>query len=102
MQDKQKSKPPDKKFYYGAIRAAIWTNQRVIGDAVVEVHSIRIDKSYKDGDQWKRTTTLTAEDLPKVALIAEDAYRYIRLRTSDDEPARIEDVSVPDDPGSNE
>jgi hypothetical protein len=52
-------------------------------NAVVEVHSIKIDKSYKDGDEWKRTTALAAEDLPKVALVATEAYRFLRLRSEE-------------------
>jgi hypothetical protein len=100
MQDEQKK--PTKTFRLGAIRASIWANSRVIDNAVVLVHSIRIDKSYRQGEQWKETRSFVAEDLPKVAIVAADAYRYLRLRTSDDEPARVEDVSVPDDPGSDE
>ena len=44
MQDEMKNKTKYKVFRCGAIQAAIWTNQRVMDDAVVEVHSIKIDK----------------------------------------------------------
>jgi len=59
---------PVKVFRCGAVQAAVWANQRVMDNAVVEVHSVRFSKSYKEGDEWKRTTTFTTEDLPKVAL----------------------------------
>jgi len=80
MQDETGVKPV-KVFRCGAMQAAIWTNQRVMDDAVVEVHSVRISKSYKEGDTWKRTTTFAAEDLPKVALVAAEVYKFLRLRS---------------------
>jgi len=80
MQDEAGAKPV-KVFRCGAIQGAIWTNQRVMDSAVVEIHSVRISKSYKEGDEWKRTTTFAAEDLPKVALVATEIYRFLRLRS---------------------
>jgi len=82
MQDEMKNRP-NKAFWCGAIQAAIWTNQRVMDDAVVEVHSIKIDKSYKDDDDWKRTSSFVAEDLPKVSVVAMAAYRHLRLRSNE-------------------
>lgn len=83
MQEEVRNRP-SKVFCCGAVKAAIWTNQRVIDNAVVEVHSIKIDKSYKEGDEWKRTTSFAAEDLPKVSVVAMASYRHLRLRS--DEP----------------
>jgi len=82
MQDEARTRPV-KVFRCGAVKAAIWTNQRVIDDAVVEVPSVKIDKSYKDGDEWKRTTTFAADDLPKVITVATEAYRFLRLRSEE-------------------
>jgi hypothetical protein len=69
----------------GAVAAAIWVDHRVINDAVVKVHSIRITKNYRQGDEWKRTTTFATEDLPKMAVVAMEAYKFLRLRS--EEPA---------------
>jgi hypothetical protein len=60
MQDEARTKPV-KVFRCGVVKAAIWTNQRVMDNAVVEFHSVKIDKSYKEGDEWKRTVTFAAE-----------------------------------------
>lgn len=67
----------------GAVQAAIWVDHRVIHDAVVKIHSIRITKNYRQGDEWKSTTTFTTEDLPKVGIVATEAYRFLRLRTEE-------------------
>ncbi len=86
MQDEMRNKP-DKAFRCGAVQAAIWANRRVIDNAVVEVYSIRIDKSYKTGDEWKRTTSFAPEDLPKVSVVAMACYEHLRLRSSEDGPS---------------
>lgn len=71
---------PIKVFQCGLIRAAIWADSTVIDNTIVEVHSIKIDRSYKDGEQWKHTNAFNAEDLPKVALVANEAYKHLRMR----------------------
>ena len=52
---------------------------------LIEIYSIRINKSYKDrGDnEWKSTDNLAAEDLLKVAVVAKEAYKFIRVRESE-------------------
>ncbi len=93
-------------FRCGAVAAAIWVDHRVINDAVVKVHSIRITKNYRQGDEWKHTTTFTTEDLLKVGFVAGEAYRFLRLRS--EEPAEpvnglrtTEDADVDDDTESD-
>jgi hypothetical protein len=82
MEDEVKKKP-DKTYRCGSVRAAVWTNRRVIDNAVVEVHSVRIDRSYKDGDKWKSTTTFAVDDLPKIVMVATAAYSFLRLRSEE-------------------
>ena len=78
---------PIKTFSCGAVKAAIWLNCLEKDGTLVEVHSIRINKSYKDkgDDEWKTTGSLSAEDLPKVAVVAMEAYKFIRVRESEDD-----------------
>jgi len=80
MVDKDKNHPV-KAFQCGRIKAAIWKGQKVINNAIVEVHTIKIDRSYKDGEEWKHTNAFFDEDLPKVVVVANEAYKYLRMRT---------------------
>jgi len=73
---------PEKKFRCGPIAATIWAEAKTVNGELVEFHSISIDKAYKNADEWKHTNSFAAEDLPKVALVANEAYRYIRLTES--------------------
>jgi|GEM_PF-796008 hypothetical protein len=91
MHDDMRNKP-DKAFRCGAVQGAIWANRRVIDNAVVEVYSIRIDKAYKAGDEWKRTTSFAPEDLPKVSVVAMACYEHLRLRSFENGPSDPEDL----------
>jgi len=55
---------PEKTIKVGGIQLALWANDT--GKGVF--HSITIDKSYKDGDTWKRTKSFKPADLVKVQL----------------------------------
>ena len=74
---------PEKKFKCGPISASIWAEGKTVNEEVVKFYSISITKAYKDGDNWKNTTKFSAEDLPKVALVANEAYKYIRLQENE-------------------
>jgi len=76
---------PEKDFRIGPVRASVWLNERNVEGDTVNFYSVRIEKSYKDGDDWKNTSTFSVEDLPKVALVANEAYKDIRLRIKEGE-----------------
>ena len=70
---------PEKRFKCGPVSASIWAESKAIDGEMVKLYSINIDRAYKDGGEWKHTSRFNAEDLPKVALVANEAYKYIRL-----------------------
>lgn len=71
---------PEKRFKCGPISASVQVETKTVEGEMVKFYSINIDKAYKDGDEWKHTNRFSAEDLPKVALVANEAYKYIRLQ----------------------
>jgi hypothetical protein len=79
--DETIKKSPVKVFSCGPVRAAVWADSRIVDNTLVTVHSIKIQRSYKDKKQWAYTNNFYAEHLPKVAVVAMEAYRYLRLRT---------------------
>ncbi len=74
---------PEKKFSCGSISASIWANTKVVNGEKIKIYSVTINKAYKEGDEWKHTNSFNIEDLPKVALVATEAYKYIRLKSTD-------------------
>ena len=74
---------PEKKFSCGSISASIWANTKVVNSETIKLYSVTINKAYKEGEDWKYTNSFNIEDLPKVALVATEAYKYVRLREND-------------------
>jgi len=85
---------PIQTFKCGPVTASLWVNRQVVDNNPVEFHSITIEKTYlektTDGEDstknWKHTHTFTTEDLPKVALVAQEAYKFLRLRPQTTSP----------------
>jgi len=78
-------KSPLNVFKCGPIKAAIWSDSRIVNDSLVDIPSIRIDKSYKDkdGNEWKYTNTFNVEDLPNVAVLAMEVYKFLKVKISE-------------------
>ena len=74
---------PEKKFSCGSISASIWANTKVVNSETVKLYSVTIDKAYKEGEEWKHTNSFNIEDLPKVALVSTEAYKYVKLKSTD-------------------
>lgn len=57
----------------GRIKAAIWANDTDNGTR----HNVTITRLYKDGDEWKTSTSFGREELPLVAKVADMAHSWI-------------------------
>lgn len=57
----------------GRIRAAIWANETQNGMR----HNVTVSRIYKDGDDWKDSSSFGRDDLPLVAKIADQAHSWI-------------------------
>ena len=57
----------------GRIKAAIWANETDNGVR----HNVTITRRYKDGDEWKTSTSFGREELPLVAKVADLAHTWI-------------------------
>jgi hypothetical protein len=95
MENKVSKKPPCMVLACGTVNGAVWADDRVIDNEVVEVHSIKFDRSYKDKDdgQWKHTEVFNTEDLLKLAMLATELYKRLRLRSYRDEQQNNDIVS---------
>ena len=72
---------PEKKFRAGAVSATVWKNTGKDKDGKdVEFRTVSVERVYKDGDEFKNTSTMRVNDLPKLALVAAKAYEYLVLK----------------------
>ena len=73
---------PEKKFRAGAVSATVWKNagKGSQGTEQFEYRSVSFERSYKDPQgNWKTTSSLRMNDLPKALLVLEKAYEFIAL-----------------------
>lgn len=69
MAKKEEKAQPAHKFRIGNVTATVWKN----GD----YHSVNLSKSYKDGDEWKSTDSLSHGDLLNAAEALKRAEAWI-------------------------
>jgi hypothetical protein len=77
-QTREVKKRPVHEIRMGRIRAAIWPNQTESGVR----HNVTISRLYKDGDEWKDTTSFGRDDLPLVAKVCDLAHTWIYNQSS--------------------
>ena len=78
------SNKPVQVFKAGGVRAAIWENTIERDGKSVSVHSIQIDRTYKDGEEWKRTNRFRLNELARVELVARKAFEFLSLKAEED------------------
>ena len=57
----------------GRIKAAVWANDTEGGIR----HNVTFTRLYKDGEQWKDSTSFGRDDLPLLAKVADQAHTWI-------------------------
>ena len=72
-QERSSKKRPIHELRLGRIRAAVWENSTQNGMR----HNVTISRLYKDGDQWKDSTSFGRDDLPLLAKVADLAHTWI-------------------------
>ena len=63
----------------GRIKAAIWENETENGVR----HNVTISRLYRDGEDWKDTTSFGRDDLLLVAKVADIAHTWIFRQASE-------------------
>ena len=78
---------PEREFRAGGVSAAIWKSASTNQDGrTVDRWSVKIQKRYQDqqsGD-WRSSDYYYGSELADLALVAQRAYEFIRLRDSED------------------
>ena len=64
----------------------MWQNTRKRNDGEeYKEYSVSLDRSYKDKNgEWQSTSSLRESDIPKAALLLNQAYEFIVMKPGDD------------------
>ncbi len=69
----QTAKRPVHEVRLGRIKAVVWENDTNDGIR----HNIGLTRIYKDGGQWKDSTSFGRDDLPLVIKVADMAHTWV-------------------------
>ena len=70
---------PENEFKVGSVKASIWSNPRETRDGkVFNSHKVIVDRVYRDASgEFKATSSLDVNDIPKAILALKKAYDYL-------------------------
>ncbi len=82
------SNQPEATFRYGACSASVFINEATRKDGTTfEVRRVVLQRSYKDDQgRWQVTSSFDVNDLPRLILAAQDAYRHCTAARSARDP----------------
>ncbi|WP_145448710.1 hypothetical protein [Gimesia panareensis] len=75
MSDKTDSNKPVQSFRLRGITASVFENQSE--DGKTTFYKVTLQRSYKQGEEWKSTNSFGRDDLPIVSLLTKQAWEYI-------------------------
>ena len=76
---KEKAKPVHE-IRLGRIKAAIWENETQNGLR----HNVTFSRLYKDGDQWKDSSSFGRDDLPLLIKVADQVHTWTYQQKPED------------------
>ena len=74
------SKKPVHEVRFGRIKAAIWENETQNGLR----HNVTFSRLYKDGDQWKDSSSFGRDDLPLLIKVADQVHTWTYQQKPED------------------
>ncbi len=73
--EKASGQKPVETFRSHGVSAAIFANKAQ--DTGRTFHKLVLDRTYKDGEDWKHTDSFGRDDLPHVKRVVDQAWNYI-------------------------
>ena len=67
------AKKPVEEIRQGRIKAVIWENETDSGIR----HNVTVARIYKDGEDWKESTSFGRDDLPLLQEVLHEAWKWI-------------------------
>lgn len=73
----RESNRPVKSFFRRGVRVSVFANPAKVEDRDEIFHKTVVTRAYKDGDEWKSTSSLGREDLPIASMLLTKAWEWI-------------------------
>jgi len=85
-EDSNMAKRPVHEIRMGRVRAAIWENDTQNGTR----HNVTFSRLYRDGEQWKDSSSFGRDDLPLLAKVADQVHSWIYQQTQSQSQSKPE------------
>lgn len=77
------AKSPETTFRIGMNSASVFVNEIEGEGGKRKVRSVSLQRSYKDGDDWKYTSSFGLADLPAAIRVLELALRHVEAKEAE-------------------
>jgi len=68
---------PEKVFRIGPVSASVFRNEIKTEGGTKAVRNVNLQRRYKDGDEWKSTSSFGLADLPQALAVLELAMKHL-------------------------
>ena len=77
---------PEKVFRIGLVSASIFVNEVETDSGTKKLRNVNLQRRYRDGDEWKTTTSLGLSDLPVAMAVLDLATKHVASKEADVTP----------------
>ncbi len=68
---------PEKVFRVGSVSASVFVNKVDTENGKREIRNVNLQRRYKDGDEWKSSSSFGLGDIPQAAEVLRLAFAYV-------------------------
>lgn len=81
---------PEKVIRFGAISASVFVNEIDTGSGKKTVRNVKLQRRYRQGNEWKTSNSFTLADLPTAIAVLERAMAYVAAREAESSGGQTE------------
>jgi hypothetical protein len=82
--------PPVHTIRYGLLRASVWKREVDLGNSSMPMFSVTFARAYRDGNEWKNSSSFGPDDLLTLGKIANEAHTFIHQQRAEQASERQE------------
>ena len=76
-QETASAQKPIETFRLRGVSASIFANHAKVDGQDRTFHKVSVQRAYKDGDEWKHTSSFGRDDLPVLTMVLQRAWEFI-------------------------
>ncbi len=77
---------PEKVFRIGAVSASVFVNEVKTDSGKREIRNVNLQRRYRDGDEWKSSSSFGRADLPQALAVLEMAMKHVATEEAEVTP----------------